>query len=473
MLLKTIKYISAFSLSLTLFTCYAAESGAASADKQAGTTGLSPEQKLAQLSGKPTGTVIYKGANVFAGDMLTLLPDQAIIVTGERIRSIVPSADLDATLLAGAELIDVHGLFVLPGLIDSHVHHATHPNRLFAEGQLKRDLYAGITGVRDMAGDVRFLGDLSRQALINDIPAPDIYYASLVSGPDFFKDPRTVTSALGMQAGAAPWMYAVTDQTDLSLAVAQARGTGATGLKIYANLSGKLVRDLIAEARRQHFPVWTHLQVFPATPYDALGADSVSHVCMIARWAAQPEKDRYGYTTRTNYEGITADHPEIQRYIAALSQSGTSMDATLSVYATRAGAEPAADPKSHCTLQLAGAITRKMVLAGIPQIAGTDEIAAPDDPFPQLNQELEYLVRYAGLSAREAILAATGNAAKVLGKEHDMGTIAVGKYANLVFVKADPTRDIANLRSVEFTVKRGLRFLRSDYHHVPIPDSDD
>ncbi|UUZ47680.1 hypothetical protein LP420_31655 [Massilia sp. B-10] len=85
-----------------------------------------------------------------------------------------------------------------------------------------------------------------------------------------------------MQPGQVPWLYAVDDQTDIALAVAQARGTGASGMKIYANLPGNLVAKLVAEGKRQHFPVWSHLQVYPASPYDSLGATAVSHACMIA-----------------------------------------------------------------------------------------------------------------------------------------------------------------------------------------------
>jgi len=77
------------------------------------------------------------------------------------------------------------------------------------------------------------------------------------------------------------------------------------------------------------------------------------------------------------------------------------------------------------------------------------------------------------MSPSEAIVAATKNAAKALGKENEIGTIAPGKYANLMFVKDDPTKDIANLHSVVLTVKRGLRFSRSDYHPQTVPDSDD
>ncbi|UUZ47679.1 amidohydrolase family protein [Massilia sp. B-10] len=75
----------------------------------------------------------------------------------------------------------MRGMFVMPGMIDSHVHYATNPNRVYAEAELKRNMFGGVTGVRDMAGDARELASLSRAALLQDIPAPDIYYASLVA----------------------------------------------------------------------------------------------------------------------------------------------------------------------------------------------------------------------------------------------------------------------------------------------------
>jgi len=454
-----LKKIAHLLLIFTALTCFADEPAK-----------LTPLQQLAKMSGKATATVIYQGVNVFTGNKSPVLSNMAIIVDGDRIKSIIPMAELDHAKYAAAEIVDMPGVFVLPGLIDSHVHYGTHPTRSFAEPQLKRDLYSGITDVRDMAGDARFLGDLARASLINEIPAPDIFYASLVAGPIFFADPRTVSSSLGMQAGQAPWMYAVTDKTNLALTIAQARGTGATGLKIYADLPGNLVQQLIKEAHRQHFPVWTHLQVFPATPYDSIGATTVSHACMIARYAAQPGKAKYEHSGTVSYAGITADNPEIKKYIAALSKSGTMLDATLSVWQA---APPDRPVGSYCTIELAGAITRAMIQAGVPVIAGTDENAAPDDPYPQLNRELGYLVQYAGMTPTEAIYTATKNAAKALGKESEIGTIEPGKYANLMFVKDDPTKDIANLHSVVLTVKRGLRFLRSDYHPQPVPDSDD
>jgi hypothetical protein len=422
------------------------------------------QQRLDKLNGKALGRVIYRGATLIDGTSAAPRADMAVIVKDDRIEAIVPAAQLSAQQTEGARVVDVSGQFVLPGLIDSHVHYATNPDRPYAEAELKRNIYGGVTGVRDMAGDARELAGLSRAALLDQIPSPDIFYASLVAGPSFFNDPRTMVAALGTQPGQVPWLYAVDEKTKLPLAVAQARGTGATGLKIYANLPGTLVRKLIAEARSQQYPVWTHMQVYPATPYDSLGATAVSHVCMIARYVREAGKSAYGHGGEPSYAGLTAADPGIKKYIAALAKSGTIMDATLSVY-------QADGP--HCHLDLAGDITRAMHAAGIKIIAGTDTDNTGDDPYPVLYGELEKLVKYAGLTPQQAITAATANAAEALGKQREFGTLEAGKYANMVFLKRDPLQDIANVRSVALTVKRGHRYAREDYKFVPLPAHDD
>lgn len=280
--------------------------------------------------------------------------NMAIVVDGERIKAIMPARQLKAE--GDASIHNMHGMYVMPGMIDSHVHNATNPNRAYAEAELKRNVYGGVTGVRDMAGDARELASLSRAALLGDIPAPDIYYAALVAGPRFFKDPRTAAAARGAQPGQVPWLYSVDDQTDIALTVAQARGTGAAGMNIYANLPGHLVVRLVAEGKRQNFPVWSHLQVYPASPYDSLGAIAISHVCMIARYVREPGKAQYGHSGEPSYAGLTAADPAIARYIAALAQSGSLLDATLSVYA------PEGTPR--CQIALAGDMTRAAHRAG-------------------------------------------------------------------------------------------------------------
>lgn len=410
----------------------------------------------------PASVTIYRGATLIDGTAAAPRADMSIIVEGERIKAIVP--DAQAAAGADAAVYDARGLYVLPGLIDSHVHYATNPDRPYAEAELKRNVYGGVTGVRDMAGDARELASLSRAALLNDIASPDIYYAALVAGPSFFKDPRTVAAARGMQPGQVPWLYAVDDKTDIALAIAQARGTGATGLKIYANLPGPLVQKLIKEGKRQHFPVWTHQQVYPSTPYDTLGATSVSHACMVARYVREAGKAAYGHGGEPFYAGLTAADPGIRAYIAALAKSGSLLDATLSVYAPRG--------TPRCQIELAGDITRAAHLAGVKIIAGTDTDGINDDPYPILDRELERLVQYAGFTPNEAIMAATANAAQALGKQHEFGTLEAGKFASMVFLKKDPLQDIGNVRSVVLTVKRGRQFARDDYRFTPIPASN-
>eukprot|EP01034_Spumella_vulgaris_P030107 gene30107-37268_t len=291
---------------------------------------------------------IYRGATVIDGTGAAPRAEMAIIVEGERIKAILPAAQLAAS--GDAKVYDAQGMYVVPGLIDSHVHYATNPDRPYAEAELKRNLYGGVTGVRDMAGDARELASLSRDALLNRIPSPDIYYSALVAGPSFFKDPRTVAAAQGAVPGQVPWLYSVDDETDIALAIAQARGTGASGLKIYANLPGPLVAKLIKEGKRQGFPVWTHQQVYPSTPYDTLGATAVSHACMVARYVREAGKTAYGHSGEPSYAGLTAADPGIRDYIAALARSGSLLDATLSVYA------PKGTPR--CQIELAGDITR-------------------------------------------------------------------------------------------------------------------
>ena len=426
-----------------------------------------------QAPGAASGTVIYRGVTVISAEAATARADMAIIIDDDRIRAVVPDGSLRAGDLRGATIHAAHGLYALPGLVDSHVHYATSPHRRYAEAELRRDIYAGITAVRDMAGDARALADLARAAQAHEIPAPDVYYSALVAGRSFYADPRTHSAALGLAPGSAPWLQAIDEDTNLELAVALARGTSATGLKIYANLSGDRVRALIAEAHRQHFPVWTHSQVYPATPYDSLGATAVSHVCMIARYVLEPGKAAYGHADEPVYDAVRADDPQIMRYVAALADAGTVMDATVSVYPLAKDRQGGAGRARGCSRELAGAIAGEMFRAGVALSTGTDHGAPPRDPFPPLEGELGDLVRYAGLSPFDAIVASTRNGARVLGLDADFGTLEPGKLANIVFVRRNPLDDIANLKSVVLTVKRGVRYPRSDYRPTYVAEPRD
>lgn len=419
--------------------------------------------------------VVYSNVTIIDGTGAPPRTGMAIILGTERIHELVGMADLNVG--NDVETVDATGWYAMPGLIDTHVHLATVPARDVIKTVLKRHVYGGITTVRDMAGDARALADLSRATLINDFPAPDVKFSALMAGPSFFDDPRTIASAMGMTPGDVPWMQAITDETDIRLAVAQARGTGATGIKIYANLPGHLVRRIIAESESQGIPVWTHAKVYPAIPQDSIegGAVAVSHACMIADHAVEPDRQAYrrdkGNYDELDYSTITSDHPDVERILRSMAANNTIFDATLSVYARReAQSEEKEKAAPGCKLPLAAAITSRAVERGVRVSSGTDIQAEADDPWPSLYGELGLLSARAGMSNMQVLQAATLSGAVALGLEREIGSLEAGKFANIVFTTKDPLADIQNLKSVVLTVKRGQTFYRSEYQHEPIPE---
>jgi imidazolonepropionase-like amidohydrolase len=410
--------------------------------------------------------IVYRHAALIDGTGAPLRADMAVVTDGERIAAVLPDRALTPARLAGAEQVDLSGRYLLPGLIDSHQHLATPPDRPAAEASLRRDLYSGVTAVRDMADDLRQVGDLARAAHVGEIPSPDIYYAALMAGPSFFEDARTQAAALGADAGHVPWMQAIDDRTDLPLAVAMARGTSASAIKIYANLPGRLVAAITAEAHRQHILVWAHGMVFPATPEEVVGAgvDTVSHTCYLAYQAMAKRPDSYQHRFPVDYPLFTQDNPAMHALFTEMHRRGTILDATLRVYqGVEAGARQAGNTP-QCTVALAAKLTNQAWRAGVLISAGTDGETERNQPWPAVFDEFELLAGPAGLPPADVIRAATLTGAMAMGQQKEMGSIEPGKLANMAVLARNPLEDVHNFRSVVLTVKRGRRFPRADYH---------
>ncbi|MEO5867800.1 MAG: amidohydrolase family protein [Sphingomonas sp.] len=422
---------------------------------------------------------LYADATVIDGTGVEPRLHQDILVRGERIVAIMPHGQIGD--VGEARRVDLAGRFVIPGLIDSHVHLATPPDDPRAKAILRRDIYGGVTAVRDMADDLRPVGELARQALAGEIAAPDIYYAALVAGPPFFKDPRVQAISLGAIPGAAPWMQAITDRTDLRTAVTLARGTSATAIKIYADLPARLVKAITAEAHRQHLKVWAHSAVFPASPADviAAGVDTVSHVCYLAYQVQPAMLSAYEDHTPVN-EALLApkgDDPVVAGLYRAMIQRGTILDATGSLFvrydAARKG-HPDRKPL-RCTGPTTIRLTQQAWRAGVPISTGTDNVFDQGHDWPEVHDEIFFLVHDVGMPPLEAIHSATLIGARAAGQARDMGSIEPGKLANFAVLTADPLADIGNIRSIAMTVKRGRIYQRGDYRRATkeeLGDSD-
>jgi imidazolonepropionase-like amidohydrolase len=432
----------------------------------------------AQVQGSAPLEILY-GFTLIDGRGGPPLEDAAIAIRGNEILTIASRRDLLSGPDAPRDAVPVNlgGGSVIPGLIDTHVHLGTTPNRRRAEAELYRQLYGGVTAVRDMAGDARSLASLARDSRLGQIDSPDLYFSALMAGPSFLSDPRPQSAAEGEVAGEVPWMQAITPETDLLTAIARAKGTYATGIKIYANLEPAEVQNITAEAHRQGMQVWAHSMVFPTRPLEVVRADVdvISHVCRIA-WEGMAEAPtEYHHDQVPLYRNFSAASPVFTELFDEMRSRGTILDATLSMYA-RAEEDPENPLSDRCDVEFARELVQRAHAEGVPISAGTDYASAPDDPFPALYSELEELVANGGMTPMAAIESATRVAAEAIGIGDTHGMLVHGRPVSFVLLAEDPLEDIGNLRTVRGVWKNAELFDRDAYEppatgpDTPAPD---
>lgn len=386
-------------------------------------------------------------------------PDRTIVISGDRIADIFPSGS--KPLPRSATTMDLKGHFVIPGLIDSHYHFTPGLRSKEVEEALRRFVFiGGVTSVRDMAGDAVALGEWAKIAADANVQSPRIYYSALMAGLSFLSvDFRVEQASRGHARGEAPWIRAITPETDITKAVSEAKATGATGIKIYTDLSPEIVTKITGEAHRQGLKVWTHAAIYPGRPSDAVraGVDVISHSNLVIpeTMAKVPERYIGSYPLLDYAAGI--ERKEISDLLALMLEKGTYLDPTLVVTARLGNGKPGdifRDPKQMA--EWTYLFTLRAHIRKIPIVAGTDVFESPSTrDFPNLHTEMELLVNKVGLTPLEAITTATRNGARVLGIADSYGTVATGKIADLVILSADPSADIRNTTRVEYVVKGG------------------
>jgi imidazolonepropionase-like amidohydrolase len=402
---------------------------------------------LAAQGGRPAApprVVVIENITVIDVEAGLARAGQRIVIRGDSIAAVGPvseAAPSDAT-----RTIDGTGLFAIPGLVDHHVHLA---GRM--EGPLERAVRGGVTLVQALAGDNRIAGNLARAVHAREIVGPEIAYASVMAGPGFFTDPRFIGAGAGYAPGTAPWAQAVTALTDLPVAIAAARGSGAEVLKVYAMMSGPLVAALTREAHRQGMRVVAHGTVFPARPSElvAAGVDVLTHVPYLSwqglTWVAADEawNRRNGPYTTTPPDG-----PVMTELLQAMAAAGTHLEPTLWVF-HRTAADSALQ---RWSMAVVGAAHR----LGIPMVAGTDGlIDANSTALPNIHKELELLVR-AGLSPAQALASATIVPARLMSRGRTHGLLAAGRVADLVLLDANPLERIGHTTRIRQVIRRGV-----------------
>lgn len=377
-------------------------------------------------------------------------PHMTVILRGGRIAELLPAG---AVASATDTTIDGAGRYLIPGLIDSHVHIGTMPWAREVD-QLGHALRGGITSVFDMASDTRATGDLARASFVGEIRAPSIYYVALMAGPAFFTDRRVLAASRGYAPGTAPWMQSITTETDLVRAVAMAKGTGAIAIKLYAALAGPLAVKIAAEAKRQGLRTVAHATTFPGRPLELVeaGVNILAHAPYLV-WEGSASTDSFALRARGDFLGVPAGSPPIERLLSGMRDMGTMLTPTVWIFDE---GQPQ-DSVSKVRAPWMYAVTKRAAQLGVPIVAGTDGLfGIAGDSLPALHRELELLVSRAGLTPAQALTSATLNGARAIGVADQTGTIAVGKAADLLVLNADPLADIRNTRRIAVVVKNGV-----------------
>jgi len=415
----------------------------------------------ADATDAPIPITAYVGAFVLNSSGDRFDPNVTVLVRGAKIAALGPAGSV--AVPPGARTVRLTGRYIIPGLVNSHVHIATLAIPRDARAYLRRELYSGVTMVRDMAGDVRLIAELKREAAQDEIVAPDIYYAALMAGESFFSDPRTHDASRGIEPGTAPWMRAITATMDLRQAVAEAKGTGATAIKLYADLPASLVAAITTEAHRQQMLVWAHAAVFPARPSDVVdaGVDVMSHADFLAFESITPFPERYQVAKRTDLSHWQMTQA-IDSVLTKMKDRGIILDATVDVGFR--------DPLPLWPSSIGPQLTHEAYRRGIKISAGTDDDADWNDPNSALVTEIERLVHDVGMSTADALRSATIIGAQTIGEQDSAGILTEGRAANFVVLRANPLSDIHNLHGVVLVVKHGVPHMRSAYRPVTARD---
>lgn len=352
------------------------------------------------------------------------------------------------------DLIDLRGLTILPGMIDMHAHLTSssteHGYKRLASSQTraalrgvkhaKDTLMAGVTSVRNL-GAGGFV-DVALRDTINagEIDGPRMF----VSGPSLsitggHCDNNLLpvdyqVSSDGVADG--PWEVAKKVRRNIKygadlIKICATGGVLSKGTKVgVQQYSLEEMQMAVSEAHRRGITVAAHAHG-TAGVYAAIeaGVDSVEHASFI---------DDAG--------------------IKLAKKNGTylSMDIYVTEFILGEGAKAGILEESLAKERETGTLQRKnftkAVNAGVKMVMGTDAGVYPHgDNLKQLSTMVEF-----GMSPIQALKAASINAATLLKKEHDIGSITVGAYADIIAVKGNPLADISLMENVAFVMKDGI-----------------
>jgi len=406
------------------------------------------------------------------------LPSRTVLIDDGRIAKVGRNGAV--AVPPGAERIDGRGKFLVPGLVDMHVHlfnNASHrpPN----DWAFPLFVANGVTGVREMAARPEQIAQVRRW---NE----GVNSGALIA-------PRVLAAGVPVDGAS---------EDDVRAKVREAAKQGADFIKVFSEVPAPQWRAIIDEARQHHIPVDGHVPAAVTLVEAARAGQRTAEHLMQAYEACSSVGE--SIASRRDVAGAAAvelrDHQEREiletfdpircmqsARMVAQTQQAQVPTLVLSRFETvPPGSIFTADPRwpllradeqarwrrilgqrSADDTRLAALrwkvscdITRILNSAGVALLAGTDTPMPLNYPGYSLHDELELLVE-CGLSPAQALQSATVQPAQRMNLSNISGSVDIGKRADLVLLDADPLRDIRNLRRIRAVVSAG-RLLRRE-----------
>lgn len=444
------------------------------------------------------GCVAIVGATVLSPRSAVSRTRSTVVVRGDRIVAV--GSPRSVRVPDDAEVLDGRGRFLIPGLMDMHVHQsgydAVDPALFLANG---------VTTVREMSGSPMAREWRDRTAV------GTLFGPRPVVGSPMLDGSPSLWTGLGAAA------VEIADAAAAREAVRASAADGADFIKVYTRLSSESFHAVAEESHRLGLPFAGHCpDDVPVTQASAAGQRSFEH--LFTTWYAASSHER---AIREALDGMTVEpggyvewfqkiHPldlmaarsydpgRAARVFARLARNGSHQVPTFTMH--RAFDRPDLLDRDDPRLRYVPATTREswawqlaeiyqagrtaqhvaehrelfgrragfladMHRSGVPVMAGTDTGTPYCFPGFSLHDELELLVA-AGLSPAHALSAATWTPARFLGLTGVTGTVGQGTVADLVLLDADPLADIRNTRRVHAVVVRGRLITADQREHM-------
>lgn len=413
------------------------------------------------------------------------LIDSAIVIRGKRIVEVRSKNGL--AYGDSARVIDVTGKYILPGLIDIHVHYSDWMGQLF--------LSHGVTTVKDLGNDIEWISTVSDEIDAGKVHGPRIFYV----GNGLDAPPPDRNTHVGL-----------TDSEQARRAVSLLHSKGASAIKVREKMSPELLAVVADESHKLGLPVTGHIKCTDARQAALAGIDGIEHlsgfaqaITNAARGRRDGQDERQVFISDLKaFSSIEADAAE--DLISLLVRKDVTIIPTMPIWWRMAiphredfaaeDSEYAQDPSlayipegvraswaSTAFFEIDDAAEFDEVRLGYAKMqkvifthhhAGGNILAGSDTFFSipglSLHRELA-LLRDAGISPLEIISITTQRNARFLGKESDLGTITDGKLADIIVLDRNPVDDIRNTQSVTLVLKDGQIVDTSDKANYFVP----